>query len=158
MKKRIYVKALSLLLAAAMLVPFISSCGTGGDEQTTNTTDASSITSIVESTGAADETTADDGNDEPDTSAAPTLESWELARVYNSSGDGYATLVGDGISVVYDDELGKNILSLTGSGSYFSLPDDVWENAEEGFSVVITVRPDEDVSDDAVIFGTNLCG
>ncbi|MCD7746898.1 MAG: glycoside hydrolase family 97 catalytic domain-containing protein [Firmicutes bacterium] len=158
MKKNIYVKALSLLLAAAMLVPFISSCGTGGDEETGNTTDASSITSIVESTGAADETTADDVNDEPDTSAAPTLESWESARVYNSSGDGYATLVGDGISVVYDDELGKNILSFTGSGSYFSLPDDVWENAEEGFSVVITVRPDEDVSNDAVIFGTNLCG
>ncbi len=89
----------------------------------------------------------------------PELQSWNNVTVKNSKGaDGDAVLIDEGISIVYDKTLGKNVLKLDKGTGYLKLPQDIWKDAEGGFTVSFKVKPDSDTDSDSRIFQTNLCG
>jgi len=66
--------------------------------------------------------------------------------------------IDEGISIVYDKTLGKNVLKLDKGTGYLKLPQDIWKDAEGGFTVSFKVKPDSDTDSDSRIFQTNLCG
>lgn len=89
----------------------------------------------------------------------PKLQSWNGVIVKNSEGkEGNAVLTDEGISIVYDDALGKNVLKLDGETGYLKLPADLWEEAESGFTVSFKAKPDSDADSGSRLFQTNLCG
>lgn len=158
-------RAISFLLVLAM-TGALAACGGNGDGDITadSTTAAVAGTDDVTDT----ETSADTENggaigeitDEEFTLVElPEIEEWDGVSVLSSgTSQGKATLYDGGVSLVYDDELGMNVLSFEDGEGYFKLPNDIWENATEGFTVRFYVNPDKSSEKTANIFQTNLCG
>ena len=89
----------------------------------------------------------------------PVLSDWSDVKVKSSgTNTTEAVLTEQGISVVYDAELQKNVLKLDGDAGYLELPSDVWKNAKDGFTVSLSVKPDSSADAAANIFQTNLSG
>ncbi len=148
MNKSKFSRTVSALLASAML---LSACGTDPVDTDDSTNSSSTAETDAETDAPYDE--------KFNYVALPEIKSWDGVRV-TSSGvlDGDAVLYDDGISLVYDEELGQNVLSMTGEEGYLKLPNDIWKNTEKGFTVSFFAKPASDVKSDANLFQTNLCG
>ncbi len=147
-------KALLLLLSASFVfTPMLSSCTGGDTEKSTDSPETDAKTDAV--TGE----TPDPYEENFVLVPLPKLDSFDGVRVTSAGTlDGDAVLYDDGISLVYDDELGQNVLSMTGGVGYLKLPNDIWKNTNDGFTVSFYAKPDKTVKNDANIFQTNLCG
>ncbi|MBP3339194.1 MAG: glycoside hydrolase family 97 catalytic domain-containing protein [Lachnospiraceae bacterium] len=110
-----------------------------------------------EKTVATEEKKQETGETKDEMAKLPELESWEGVKI-KSSGKNIdkAIITESGVSLVYDDQLKKNIMKFEGSEGYLSLPEDVWKNVEEGFSIALKVKPEENSS--ARLFQTNIPG
>jgi len=88
----------------------------------------------------------------------PTPDSWNGVTVISAGNNkSVATLQGKGISVVVDSETESNVLKIDGEG-YLMLPEDIWANIKEGFTVSYKYKADADSSDGANVFQTNIGG
>lgn len=98
-------------------------------------------------------------NQNQQTGEIPELSDWSNVEV-KSSGvkEGNAILMDSGISVVFDNELNKNVVKIDGETGYLQLPKEIWKDADEGFTVSLKIKADKDMSDSANVFQTNLCG
>lgn len=153
MNRRKFTRGLSALLASVIL---LSSCGTDPvDTGDTTGTDAGTGTE----TDAVTEESMPPYEEEFTLVPLPETESWDGVRVTSVGAlDGDAVLYDEGVSLVYDEELGQNALSLNGGTGYLKLPNDIWENTKDGFTVSFYAKPDSSVKSDANLFQTNLCG
>ncbi len=158
-------RAISFLLVLAM-TGALAACGGNGDGDITTDSATAAVTGTDDVTDT--ETSADtekggaigEITDEEFTLVElPEIEEWDGVSVLSSgTSQGKATLYDGGVSLVYDDELGMNVLSFEDGEGYFKLPNDIWENATEGFTVRFYVNPDKSSEKTANIFQTNLCG
>lgn len=153
MNKSKLARAISAILVASML---LSACG--GDPVDTDT-DAATDKMTDTETDAVTENVGDPYEENFVHVPLAEIKDWNGVRV-SSAGvlDGDAVLYDDGISLVYDEELGQNVLSMTGDAGYLKLPNDIWKNTKEGFTVSFYAKPSSGVRSDANLFQTNLCG
>lgn len=146
-------RAVSALLIAAMLFPLASCSDEAGTADTQTETETvhndTTIESIVE-------TLAPEENDEPkEYVPLPEIDEWNGQRIKSSGkNDSAATFSGDNISLIYDEEKNKNVLSV-GDGGCLLLPAELFKNTKEGFTVYISVMPEKSGGN---IFQTNLSG
>lgn len=161
-------RAISFLLVFAM-TGALAACGGDGGDTAGGDTSADTADTATDTEKATDtETSADTENggaigeitDEEFTLVElPEIEEWDGVSVLSSgTSQGKATLYDGGVSLVYDEELGRNVLSFEDGEGYFKLPNDIWENATEGFTVRFYVNPDKSSEKTANVFQTNLCG
>lgn len=161
--KRTTIKRIVAALLAASFAFSLAACG--GDPVDTDDSTGTGTDTDAESESATDTT----GTDIPDIGdiieedftlvELPEVESWDgvkVAGVGTVAGD--AVLYDEGISLVYDEELGKNVVKLDGGNGYLKLPNDIWDKATEGFTVKFYVKPDKGAESLSNIFQTNLCG
>ncbi len=168
-KSKLSKRAVSFLLALAMLASLAACGGDGGadtdgtgsgtvsDTDTEGSTDTETDTETDAETGSGD---AGEVIEEEFTLVElPDIDEWDGVSVLSTgTSQGKATLYNSGASLVYDEELGKNVLSIEKGDGYLKLPGDIWEKAVEGFTVRFWVNPDKSSEKTANMFHTNLCG
>ncbi len=154
MKLKMKMKNATALLLAALLL--LTACG--GDPADTDTSS---------NTNGQTEDTEDMTNPNPENEYKENfvhvplseVKDWDGVRVTSAGlADGDAVLYDSGISLVYDEDLGQNVLSMTGGAGYLKLPNEIWANTKDGFTVSFYAKPDSSASAGANIFQTNLCG
>ncbi len=122
---------------------------------------------ILSSVGCKDETseTKENANDKKqeventvgEKEKLPKISSWNGVKVKSSGkASDKATLTEEGVMLVYDEDIKKNVLKLDGNDGYLELPEGVWKNVKDGFSVSMKVNIKENSS--ARIFQTNIPG
>ncbi len=144
MSRKTFVKLLSLILAAAMLLPML---GCSNDKNTDETGEGSGT-----SAGTQGEEPATDGK-------LPELDDWQGVTIKSSGKkDGAATILERGLTVVYDEDEGKNVLSFASGDGFLELPASIWEGVSDGFAVALRVRPDGGADAAAKLFQANIPG
>lgn len=160
MNKTKFSRIISVLLASAMLLSACDNARTDTDDDTgSDTFDISDNSGNTDTDSSAGNETDVPYSESFSYVSLPEVENWDGVHI-TSVGvlDGDAVLYDNGISLVYDEELGQNVLSMTGDEGYLKLPNDIWKYAENGFTVSFCAKPASDVKNDANLFQTNLCG
>ena len=158
MRTKRSVKLIALMLAAMMLVPAISGCtGRGGGTETSDGDAAQSTDTNTPETEPDAPVTGGSGYT-GDPGVIPTVDDWNGVAIKSSGkSDENAILNGRGLSVLFDDAEGKNVLSIEEGGGYLALPVQTWGDAD-GITAALRVYLSTGCAANAKVFQTNLCG
>ncbi len=156
-------KSLLIILSSSLfLTPVLCSCSNGVPKDTDRETESADTSDSETANGDTTSVLPPDTDPYEENFVhvpLPELDSWDGVRVTSSGTlDGDAVLYGEGISLVYDEAFGQNVLSMTGGAGYLKLPNEIWENTKDGFTVSFSAKPDTSVPNTANLFQTNLCG
>ncbi len=155
--KRVLAAALSGLLAGSMLIGCTTPGVNGGMPVPTHTpAPTQGAVQTPEPTMAPQETLVPQVTQIPEDISLPKIWEWDGVTVTDRRNAAVASLTGDGI---YVEKEGKNaVLVSEGKDGYLELPENIWSDVSEGFTVAYRFKADKDAADNAKVFQTNLCG